>query len=228
MKSHPGDKRSKDEEDEARKNNMFGMDSIDIQEATGNKKTTVVVDTTLLKSGRAPGVVLTSKTVPKKATKKKRKGSDLSAESDSDSNEKCRECIVARNGFRCSTTQDHVNCVTCRKLMARRDDPSLRQQCCICEQYHCNLYYPPCSASGNKLLPFKDHGRRCMIDKKFFRDNEYESIQYLTYLSSKRFSAGDVFRTVLKDFVAKGQFRYLADKKILAVAPTVSREVTLD
>lgn len=45
----------------------------------------------------------------------------------------------------------------------------------------------------------------------------------MNYLSSKKMNPGDVFKAVLKDFVLKGQFRYLADRKILLVAPTVSR-----
>lgn len=83
-----------------------------------------------------------------------RASSDLSA-SDDDERDKCRECVVARDGFQCSATQVHIGCHTCGKLIAQRDDPALDQCCAICTTYFCNLYFPPCKA-GSKLLKLTD------------------------------------------------------------------------
>ena len=83
-----------------------------------------------------------------------RMASDLSA-SDDDERDKCRECLVARDGFQCAATQVHVGCHTCGKLIAQRDDPALLQNCTICTTYYCNLYYPPCKV-GAKLTKLED------------------------------------------------------------------------
>jgi hypothetical protein len=104
---------------------MFGQDTVNISELIHGKvaNLSVPADTSsgqLLKSGRAPGVRLVSTTVPK-PKKGGRKGSDLSAASsdnEAGSSAKCRECVVQRNGFKCSPSQNHVACGNCKKLMA--------------------------------------------------------------------------------------------------------------
>ena len=97
--------------------------------------------------------------------------SDLSA-SDDDERDKCRECVTSRNGFQCSSTQVHVGCHTCGKLVAQRNDPSLFQCCTICTTYYCNIYYPPCKAGAklNKLVDCKD---KCKIDADLMRGNKF-------------------------------------------------------
>jgi hypothetical protein len=86
LKKHPEDKRSKEEEEDCRKNNMFAQDTVDIAEIVHGKSTsatTAVVGSRMpLKSGRAVGVTLTStatRATRKKTAAKGRKGSDLSA-----------------------------------------------------------------------------------------------------------------------------------------------------
>lgn len=64
--------------------------------------------------------------------------------------------MTARNGFQCSRTQKHVNCMNCGKLIADRSDNSLNQSCMLCTQFYCNLYYPPCKKTGIKLKKIKD------------------------------------------------------------------------
>jgi hypothetical protein len=34
---------------------------------------------------------------------------------------------------------------------AKRSDPTLAQNCLLCDQFFCNLYNPPCSTMGVKL-----------------------------------------------------------------------------
>ena len=40
---------------------------------------------------------------------------------------------------------------------------------------------------------------------------------------SKKLTARNVFDLMIKDYMDKDQFRYLSDRKILAVGPAVSR-----
>lgn len=145
LKAHPEEKRTKEEEDDLRKANIFGADTVDVCFLVTGKNhiptDTSSSGTNLLKSGRAPGVTLVSTSAAKtKATRTKktaaRKGSDLSAASSDDEDGAtkavCRECMVQRNGFKCSATQTHVSCSNCKKLLAARDDDSLHQNCVIC------------------------------------------------------------------------------------------------
>ena len=56
-----------------------------------------------------------------------------------------------RNGFQCGSGQRHTPCMNCGKLIADRDDKSLHQNCVLCTNFYCNIYYPPCKKSGIKL-----------------------------------------------------------------------------
>jgi E3 ubiquitin-protein ligase CHFR len=238
LKSHPEDKRTAEEEQELKKNNIFEQDTVDVCKiVTGKAASSLDAGESssgmLLKSGRAPGVVLKSNPVTKTKAKKTaaRKGSDLSAKSsdDEDGSSKavCRECMVERNKFKCSPSQAHVTCSNCRKLIAARDDDSLQQRCVICEEYFCNLYFPPCKSSGNKLTLVSERFRSAKIDKDNFRGNDYELSTYTNYLLSKKLSARNVFDMMIRDYLNKDQFRYLSDRKILTVGPAVSHEVTV-
>lgn len=73
--------------------------------------------------------------------------------------------MASRNGFQCAVGQKHVGCLTCGKLMADRDDRSLHQNCVLCTQYFCNLYYPPCSKTGIKLKKLSTFRNEAKIDK---------------------------------------------------------------
>lgn len=78
-----------------------------------------------------------------------------------------------RNGFKCSPSQLHVQCHTCAKLMANRDDPSLHQYCVLCTTNFCNLYFPPCARSGVKLDLIKNKRSAVKIDAELLRGNKF-------------------------------------------------------
>lgn len=82
--------------------------------------------------------------------------------------------MVARNGFQCAPTQRHVPCLTCAKLIADRNDPSLHQSCVLCTQYFCNLYYPPCVKNGVKLQLVQNRKGESNINKEVLRGNQFE------------------------------------------------------
>ena len=47
--------------------------------------------------------------------------------------------------------------------MAQRNDPALHQSCVLCEQFFCNLYYPPCSSVGVKLGTVDTYGIKAKV-----------------------------------------------------------------
>lgn len=127
--------------------NIFGFDPISIPDVISgkvSKKKATTTKTTAASSrgrGRRSGTIV-------------RASSDLSASDDDEA--RCRECMTARNGFQCGSTQRHVGCMNCGKLIADRNDNSLHQSCLLCTQFYCNLYYPPCNKTGIKLKLIKD------------------------------------------------------------------------
>ena len=94
--------------------------------------------------------------------------------------------MAERNGFRCSARQNHVPCITCGKLVAQRDDPSLHQNCILCTNYFCNLYYPPCAKTGVKLKLLNSKRGDCKIDSDLLRSNQYEFEALRNFLVSKK------------------------------------------
>ncbi len=80
--------------------------------------------------------------------------------------------MVSRNGFRCTSSQLHVGCHNCAKLIPLRNDPALRQCCVICTTYYCNLYYPPCK-TGHKLIELDQRKESCKIDPDVLRGNKF-------------------------------------------------------
>ncbi len=81
--------------------------------------------------------------------------------------------MTARNGFQCDAHQKHFSCFTCGKLMANRDDRSLHQNCILCTQNFCNLYFPPCSRSGVKLQLLETRKGESKIDAELLRANKF-------------------------------------------------------
>lgn len=69
-----------------------------------------------------------------------------------------------RDGFQCTATQIHIACLSCGKLIARRDDPTLNQSCLLCTNYFCNMYYPPCTSTGVKLNTIASRKNDVRID----------------------------------------------------------------
>lgn len=216
LKSHPEEKRDPKEEEDLKAKNIFGFDPINVHEKI-HGKTAVVVEK---KKAEPPA----STSRRGRGRKLVRASSDLSA-SDDDTKDKCRECVVARDGFQCSATQVHVGCHTCGKLIAQRDDPDLNQCCAICTTYYCNLYYPPCKV-GTKLVRLEDRREGCKIDAELLRGNKFEFEIIRNHLLEKKLNSKNLFDHML-EVVAKGKFAYLMDRKIMKVPPLVPKEVKL-
>ena len=155
-----------------------------------------------------------------------RNNSDLSASEDEDDGGRCRECVVARNGFRCGDGQAHVGCHTCGKLIAQRDDPDLHQCCAICTTYYCNLYFPPCKP-GTKLHLLADKRAACKIDAQLMRGNNFEFEAIRNYLVKKKQNSMHVFDYVMRELMGKGKFHYIMDRKVMKNPPLVSKEVKM-
>ena len=77
----------------------------------------------------------------------------------------------ARNGFQCDRSQRHTGCMNCGKLIADRKDRKLNQNCILCTQFYCNLYYPPCKKNGIHLKLIKDRKGDSRIDTDVMRSN---------------------------------------------------------
>lgn len=105
--------------------------------------------------------------------------------------------MSTRNGFRCPPDQRHVSCLTCGKNMPDRADKSLHQFCVICNQYYCNLYYPPCAFSGVKLSLISNHRSEVRIDREVVRANNFEFESIRNFLISKKLDSKSVFDFVL-------------------------------
>ena len=128
---------------------------------------------------------------------------------------------MTRDGFRCSATQTHVGCHTCGKLIAQRNDPTLFQCCTLCTTYYCNIYFPPCK-SGAKLNKLTDCRDKCKIDVDLMRGNKFEFEAIRNYLLTKKLNSKDLFDHMIEQ-VKKGKFSYLMDRKVMKVAPLVSK-----
>lgn len=81
--------------------------------------------------------------------------------------------MTARNGFQCSSSQRHITCFTCGKLMADRADRAQHQYCVLCTQNFCNLYFPPCARSGIKLQLLESRKGESKIDAELLRANKF-------------------------------------------------------
>lgn len=160
LKNHPDEKRDPKEEEELKAKNIFGFDPFNVQEHIHGKAAVKKKAEKAPPADRGRG-----------RSRAARVASDLSA-SDDDEKDKCRECVVTRNGFRCSERQVHVGCHTCGKLIAQRDDPPLQQCCSLCTTYYCNLYFPPCKL-GAKLTKLKECREKCKIDAELLRGNKF-------------------------------------------------------
>lgn len=214
LKSHPDEKRDPKETEEMDKESIFTFDPTDVYAIiNGKKPIKKKVEPPPPARGRRGRRVLA------------RVSSDLSASDDDE--ERCRECMTERNGFRCGARQNHVACITCAKLIAQRDDPSLHQNCLLCTSYFCNLYYPPCAKSGIKLKLLNNRRGDCKIDADLLRANQFEFEALRNYLISKKLTSKEVFDDVVKD-IEKKKFAYIVDKKIMKVGPIASREVKLE
>lgn len=141
------------------KKNIFGFDPVDVYAIINGKPM----------KKKAEKVAPTSSRGRRGRRALTRVTSDLSASDDDEP--RCRECAVTRNGFRCTSSQVHVNCITCGKLMAQRSDSSLHQNCILCTNYFCNLYFPPCSKTGIKLKLVSNRRDECKIDADLLRSN---------------------------------------------------------
>lgn len=106
--------------------------------------------------------------------------------------------------------------------MADRDDRSLNQSCVLCTQHFCNLYYPPCSKTGIKLKKLSALRNEAKIDKELLRANTFEFESIRNYLMSKKLTSKEVFDYVFKK-IEKNEFSYIFDRKIMRIAPTVSK-----
>ena len=211
MKSHPEEKRDKADEEANIKKNIFGHDPIDVYAKIHGKK----------RKGQKDPVV-----APVRGRRGRRvaaRGSDLSAsDDDDDGRTRCRECTVMRNGFQCSSTQVHVGCFTCAKLIAQRDDADLKQSCPLCTNYFCNLYYPPCKP-GVHLQLLKNRKDSVKIDSDLLRGNRHEFDVIRAFLVNKKMNSKEVFDFMMKEYLDKDKFSYIIDRKIQKNPPVVSR-----
>ena len=71
----------------------------------------------------------------------------------------------------------------------------------------------------NKLADCRD---RCKIDTELMRGNKFEFESLRNYLLLKKINSRDVFDRMMAN-IDKGKFSYIMDRKVMRVAPLVSR-----
>ena len=130
-----------------------------------------------------------------------RVSSDLSASNNDE--ERCRECMTERNGFRCGPDKTMWRASLTVSLSPKGTILPLHQNCLLCTSYFCNLYYPPCAKSGIKLKLFSKRRGDCKIDAELLRTNQFLFEALRNYLISKKLTSKKVFDDMVKDIRKK-------------------------
>jgi len=202
LTSHQDKKRSKEEYEMMDKRNKFTADKIQISvsgKAGDDKKKT-----------RAP--------------------SESESEEDEEEEQKCPECTTARPGdkYKCKPGAHHLMCVNCFKPFPDRK-ATHKQQCVICTQDFCNLYFK-CggSARGNRLEELKNHNVLPVIPDDFYRGNKYEVQVVRDHLFKKKMNAKELFQYLLKEYLDKNKFKYKVNRSILINAPQINLEIAMN
>jgi len=109
----------------------------------------------------------------------------------------CRECTTAGlDGHQCTPVQVHVSCTACRRIMPCRTNlPEDRtQQCSLCLNYFCLLYYGSCDQPSLGMLKrFDEFEDITTIPLGCLNNNPFERQILVNYMTGKQWTPQDIF-----------------------------------
>jgi len=150
-------------------------------------------------------------------------------EEEKDDGDTCLECRTARpaDGFKCNrNNKAHLTCTACKRLFPDRRD-QYSQECSICNETYCNLYWKCPTRRGDKIEELQNLDVVPNLQDKVFRGNKYEVKLLRDYLEKKKLTCKGMLQEFLQEVVDKKNFKYKAHKSMLQNPPAVNHEIAM-